>query len=210
MRYESSSGASKERARATHYDVLSIPPPKPGGPSPTQQDIRAGYRRALLTNHPDKAGTLLKSDFAGYHFRPHHGDKKSKNGVGSKWTVDEMCVAYRILSDQGLRRAYDAQLLEAYRYNEPLNESRGTCDAQKKDSSATTELDVIDLDDMEYNEGTKNWTRSCRCGKADSFAITEDDLLEDETYQCAGEILVGCSDCSHHIKVVFAVADDDE
>lgn len=71
----------------TYYDILGLPVP----PTPVSlQEIKAGYHRALLASHPDKVSGASGSD------------------------VDLVREAWRILSDDELRKRYDAQIKSNY------------------------------------------------------------------------------------------------
>lgn len=193
-------------AKSNHYETLNLQPPRQGTTPPTQQDIRAAYRRALLANHPDKTETLLDSSFIRLEQSSRNCDKTSRNIKDPKWTVDEICLAYQVLSNGRLRREYDVYLQGVNRYEGHSSNEEVILEDHKKYGGVTTELDVIDLDDMEHNEATNQWAHACRCGKPNSFVIDEDDLIVEERPEDTGEILVSCSDCSHHVKVVFAIA----
>ena len=76
----------------TYYDVLSLPV------SPrhvTLREIKAAYHRALLTAHPDK---VLRAS--------------SSSGA----ELDLVRQAYHVLSDQVLRKEYDAKIKGTFAY----------------------------------------------------------------------------------------------
>ena len=67
----------------THYDVLGLPAP----PAPvTVQEIRSAYHRAILAAHPDKVSGSSGSE------------------------VNLVREAWRVLSNELLRKEYDAKI----------------------------------------------------------------------------------------------------
>lgn len=79
-------------------------------------------------------------------------------------------------------------------------------DEGRTDGVSTTELEVLDLDDMQFDEEKNVWRRECRCGSGEGFEVGEAELLEGLGERDArGEVLLGCAGCSHHVKVVFGV-----
>jgi diphthamide biosynthesis protein 4 len=72
-----------QSARQTHYDVLGLP----NDPSQVSlPHIKAAYHRALLNVHPDKSLGVSELD------------------------VDQVREAWRVLSDDASRKAYDSKL----------------------------------------------------------------------------------------------------
>ena len=190
-----------------HYAVLGLKPPPFGGSQPTSDVFKASYRQALLVNHPDKAESLPTNRSLASAHRVKEENARRRSSNTSKPTVDDICAAYRVLSDPRRRHEYDAQLIEVRRRDGYCGATNAARQGHKKNT--TTELDVVDLDEMDYDEATSQWTRPCRCGKSDGFTIHEDHLLDEDNISGPGEAFVECADCSHHIKVVFAVASDD-
>lgn len=177
------------------YEVLGLTPPTARSPSPaTIQDIRAAYRRALLKYHPDK---LIKENSTSAL-----ADLRISRLVvtpnAPSLTIDQITHAFQVLSVPERRRQYDAQL-------------RSQLEAQLKSvalQNQTTELDVVDLDDMNYHGDSQLWTKTCRCGNDEGFCVTEDVLITPEA-SSQGEVLLGCADCSHHVKVLYHIEVED-
>ncbi len=152
--------------------------------------VRRAYRRALLQHHPDKGGS------------------------GSIFTVDDIKAAYALLTA-------------------PSSAVGAMSDAALADATAATGLEVVDLDELAYDAAAQTWYRACRCGNAHGFVFSEADLEaeldaeavatlaiekdndddddddddeKEENETIAGELLVGCQDCSLWLCVHFAVA----
>ena len=113
--------------------------------------------------------------------------------MGSKYSVDQLLLAYKILADPASRLQYD-QSLEAA----PV----GTLDTDNPHPG----LESVDLDDLEFDEGQITWYRGCRCGNERGFIITEGELEDDAEI---GEVVTGCRGCSLWLRVTFAVAEED-
>ena len=143
----------------------------------SSQQVKAAYRRALLQHHPDKKVQTPPS-------RP------TRNGERSPVTVDEIALAYKVLSEPALRAEYNRWL-------------------ETDDSGADTNsrvhhtgLETVDLDDLAFDPASSLWSRSCRCGDERGFIVTEAELeknVED------GELFVGCKGCSLWLRVLFGV-----
>jgi diphthamide biosynthesis protein 4 len=154
-----------------YYAVLGLPT-SPNNASFTEKDIKQAYRQALLANHPDKS--------------------EQKHATQPKYTVDEITIAYKILSNAGCRSEHDRILrLQAF-------------SLQQSDAKNLTGLETVDLDDMEYDEATSVWYRSCRCGNERGYQITEEELGKELDH---GAIISGCGGCSLWLTVVFQVAE---
>lgn len=181
------------------YEVLDLPVPftRAQQDALTAKDVKTAYRRALLRWHPDKLGGRDSHSSA---VEDGKDSIHAANGKG-RLAVDQITHAYEVLSDPKSRRAYDESL---------------RADASSKPSGGfgrhrTTELDVIDLDDMSFDEQQGVWSKACRCGNVQGFRISEDELegATDEQEGSQGEVLLACGDCSHHIKILFVIGDDD-
>ncbi|KAF2239339.1 hypothetical protein EV356DRAFT_170730 [Viridothelium virens] len=148
------------------------------------QSIKRAYRRALLLHHPDKTSQTP----------PPRNPSSFNPQKTSVPTIDDISLAYQVLSDPRTRTAYDRQLLLQSR----------TAPRRKEDDAETfhSGLDTVDLDDLAYDEGDGVWTRECRCGQERGFVVTE---LELEREVESGEVCVGCRGCSLWLRVVFAV-----
>ncbi|CAK7562190.1 MAG: Diphthamide biosynthesis protein 4 [Sporothrix epigloea] len=173
--------------------------------SPTHQATRAAlvrraYRRALLQHHPDK------------HMRK-EGGSGGHGPMGAAYTVDDIKAAYVALAGGA------ASTLPS--------------PAQPTLDTTATGLEIVDLDELPYDEASQKWYRACRCGNKRGYTFGERDLEEEldaeameellgastETVAAAGsttrpttipagELLVGCQDCSLWLCVHFAVAPD--
>ncbi|EXJ79280.1 hypothetical protein A1O3_08782 [Capronia epimyces CBS 606.96] len=171
---------SAREKRSTYYDVLGLARHEDRQPL-SKDDIKAAYRRALLLHHPDKA---------------HGGVLRRASGHPTPlYSIDEIVVAYEVLTDPEKRAAYD-QALD----HEGLPGIRGW------DHYKGTHVGVesYDLEDLDYDETENMWSRSCRCGDEHGYALTETDL---EKESLNGEIYVGCRGCSLFIKVLFGLAE---
>ncbi|MCJ1375327.1 hypothetical protein MMC20_006562 [Loxospora ochrophaea] len=165
-----------EKLSANHYEVLGLPRPSSSSTGlATAQEIKVSYRRALLQHHPDKAKAALSSEF-----------------TTPKFTIDEIALAYRTLSNPQTRSEYDLSL------------SIQTSKAREPEDSYTG-LEIVDLDDLVYDEERNSWYKGCRCGNEKGFLVTSEQL---EVEAQNGEIVTGCRDCSLWLKVVFEEAKD--
>ncbi|CAK7263758.1 Diphthamide biosynthesis protein 4 [Sporothrix epigloea] len=164
--------------------------------------VRRAYRRALLQHHPDK------------HMRKEGGGGSGGRGaMGAAYTVDDIKAAYVAL-------AGDAA-------------STLPTPAQPTLDTTATGLEIVDLDELPYDEAAQEWYRACRCGNERGYTFGERDLEEELDAEAmeellgastktvagvgsttrpttipAGELLVGCQDCSLWLCVHFAVAPD--
>lgn len=139
------------------------------------QDVKLAYRRALLLHHPDKQDPSRTS--------------------AEVATIDEITAAYNALINEDSRRDYDRKLaLESNFKNGATTEW-----------SFRTNVETVDLDDLEYDEQAGTWYRSCRCGLSRSYKLIEENLVQEER---SGEIIVGCIGCSLWLRVVFVATED--
>lgn len=161
--------------QANYYDILGLHQDQP---SPSPEEVKKAYRKALLSHHPDKSA---KTDCQTAH----------ASNLGTL-TVDDIALAYKTLSEPALKVDYDRWLASNAQSSGP-NKSGGRVHH--------TGLETVDLDDLDYDEKSQSWTRSCRCGVG-GFEVTEDELeknLEDR------ELIVGCEGCSLWLRVLFSV-----
>lgn len=156
--------------------------------------VRRAYRRALLQHHPDKqmrAGPTVSS-----------------------FTVDDIKAAYIALGGDTTSTSAVPAI--------------GTLESASAALEPTaTGLEIVDLDELPYDEATQTWYRACRCGNPRGYTFGEQDLEEELDAEAmeellvgkegggkaattipAGELLVGCQDCSLWLCVHFAVAPD--
>jgi len=153
----------------THYEVLGLPV-TPGKLS--LQEIKAAYHRALLSAHPDKVS----------------------GGTGVE--IDLIREAWKILSDDAMRREYDAKIISKY---PPLELARRGFVNLVADGLIVHDAFVsVDLDDMSHDPETLTYSFPCRCGKQGGFVVTEDDLEK-------GRDLVECQGCSSRIRISYEI-----
>ncbi len=165
-----------------HYEVLGLPNPTSSSHI-AFEDIKQAYRRALLQHHPDKL------------------DKKQPPGINlstrtAQYTIDEISLAYNILSDPKARAEHDRDVrLQLH-------------SARKNGANPTprTGLDTINLDDLQYDEVKNIWYLGCRCGDEKGFMVTEEELEEEKEH---GEVVTGCHGCSLWMKITFQLAGED-
>lgn len=164
--------------QATHYQILGITPTILDEHNASSSVLKRAYRRALLQNHPDKAAGGIDTN------------------RGTVYTVDQITIAFNVLSSPKERAAYDNSL----RLTRVDSEANFQVEFQ-------TGVENVDLDDLPYDETTRQWYRSCRCGNEKAYIFHESDLDD-----CGdqGELMVGCQDCSLWLRVHFAVAEDSD
>ncbi|KAK1835582.1 hypothetical protein QBC39DRAFT_378794 [Podospora conica] len=185
----------------TYYEILSLPPSllttttPSSSPSHHQQLLKRAYRRALLNHHPDKTKTNTTTT------KPSTTTTTPRTATTkTTYTIDQITLAFTTLSTPSLRAAYDRDL--ALLTTAPQGEKHHTG------------LETVDLDDLSYDDDDGEWFRACRCGNPRGFRVGEEDLDEAllEQQQAgegaggAGEVVVGCVDCSLWLRVLFAVA----
>lgn len=176
---------STESSRQTNlYTVLGLPGP-PSSNAIGAAQIKIAFRRVLLKNHPDKAGHLLENL-----------PSKPKQGRGPDikpdYDIDTICLARDTLLDSARRREYDRELIN----------SAGPQTGRPMIPLHPTELDTIDLDDMQYDESSGSWYKTCRCGNTTAYEVSEEDL-DIASKDGTREVLVNCGDCSLFVRVVF-------
>lgn len=174
---------------ASHYQVLGLPKELRSVHRLSQNLLKAAYRRALLRNHPDKAGSL--------HTPRTVNVNTSGLRENATFSIDEITQAYAILSNPQLRSEYDREL--------KLRESATAGSTFTETEKFRTGIEVVDLDDLDFDSDNGVWFRSCRCGDEQGFQIREEDLeeaVED------GELNVGCKGCSLWLKVLFGVVEE--
>ncbi|KIW94711.1 uncharacterized protein Z519_04688 [Cladophialophora bantiana CBS 173.52] len=171
----------------THYDVLHLSRHPEQSHHLSKDDVKAAYRRALLIHHPDKAPATTKD-----------ASLKSLRNNGAStpipvYSIDDIVVAYEVLSDPAKRAEYDRTLDRGVNFDwKGKSDEKGT----------HIGVEVYDLEDLKYDEFQTIWSKSCRCGDEQGYIVTESDL-EKEAQQ--GEVYVGCRGCSLFIKVLFAL-----
>ena len=158
-----------------HYQLLSLEA-RQYAPVLSPAEVKAAYRRALLEYHPDKRSSLTVTP-----------PKKtcSKRPI----TVDDIALAYKVLSESPLRAEYDRWL-----YSKELSGD--------SDRTHDTGLETVDLDDLAFDPESSIWSRGCRCGDERGVTVTELEL-EKNVEDC--ELIVGCKGCSLWLRVLFSV-----
>lgn len=158
--------------------------------------VRRAYRRALLQHHPDK-------------------QMRTGASPASVFTVDDIKAAYTALGGEGGATG-----------SAPVPAAGALESASAALETTATGLEIVDLDELPYDEATQTWYRACRCGNPRGYTFGERDLEEELDAEAmeellmgsgsgnhattipAGELLVGCQDCSLWLCVHFAVAPD--
>ena len=165
---------SKSEVSPTHYDILALPPPHPSAPSPTETTIKLAYHRALLAHHPDKSLPLSNN---------------------ARYTIDEITLAYRVLSDASTRASYNRTI------------ATRSANATRSCAGDGPAAELVDLDELAYDEDTEVWYRACRCGQERGFRLREEDL-EKAMREGEMEVIAGCGGCSLWIRVMFEWVDE--
>ncbi len=161
-----------------HYKILGLSSPYLRDHDVTPHDIKLAYRRALLHYHPDKSRIQLLN--------------KAKVEP-SRYTVDQIAIAYKTLIDPKRRLEYDRSI----RLNSP---SPGLTYEISHPG-----LETVDLDDLAFDDEHNIWYRNCRCGNEKGFLISEEELEKEAEH---GEVITGCRGCSLWLRVTFAMAED--
>ncbi|KAK7542533.1 diphthamide biosynthesis protein 4 [Phyllosticta citribraziliensis] len=198
------------------YRILSLPSPRQtASRPPSPADIKAAYRRALLTHHPDKAAGALNGNGVDADARS-NGARNMTKAAGSStpaFSVDDITLAYKTLSSPAERAAHDRALRLS-----------NNGDGKGKDGGPETHaeeqfrlgLEAWDLDELAWDEAQGVWWRGCRCGEERGFVVREGDLeralegVAGPGGAGAGEVLVGCCGCSLWVRVGFAVEEEEE
>ncbi|KAL8419841.1 hypothetical protein RB594_002847 [Gaeumannomyces avenae] len=193
---------------ATHYQVLGVSKQLLDDAKDAQPLVRLAYRRALLRHHPDKAAAATAAAAASSSSPPpppppRRPQAHVPGGPGPSppppaFTIDQIAAAAAVLADARRRGDYDAAL-RAHNHHHHHHQQGGAGGGQ---ADFQTGIETLDLDDLGFDEARGIWFRGCRCGNERGFELAEDDL---EPAADAGELVVGCRDCSLWLKVHFAV-----
>ncbi|KAL8843642.1 MAG: hypothetical protein Q9170_000146 [Blastenia crenularia] len=145
--------------------ILGLELPKSDEPAASQHDLRLAYRRALLSNHPDKR---LGSD--------------SLQDKTTWYSVDDITKAYSVLSDP----AHRVKLEDRGDLHWHEQAARGY-------EKIHAGIETLDLDELDYDSNKNEWHHDCRCGDAEGFRVTEDEMRD--TCRCGEVIVScpGCS-----------------
>ncbi|KAK5781480.1 Jjj3p PWA37_003634 [Arxiozyma heterogenica] len=170
------------RKGQTYYEILNVTP------STTSGELKRIYKELLLSTHPDKVEQNLQN---------------SRSILSQKiHSIDKITEAYRVLSDEKLRKEYDKNLLEENKKSGVYKFGEG--------------VDEVSLDSFDFLEETEEYTKKCpRCQTNGSFKLT-DDLLEEFAVESAEsqdgmfQVLTQCTSCSLWLKVNFYAVDDYE
>jgi diphthamide biosynthesis protein 4 len=146
---------ASDKALMDYYALLGI------SQKATSAEIKTAYHRALLLAHPDK--------------------RLPGRSLNTGPDIAAIQEAYRTLSSESLRNAYDTNLGN-------LRKSTGPRPAQ-----------VISLED--FDEQTELWSYPCRCGG--TYKINEEQMEK-------GQHLLGCSSCSEVVWVGYEPAGEDD
>ncbi|KAG6014015.1 hypothetical protein E4U43_007000 [Claviceps pusilla] len=184
----------------THYTILGLSPSILDDHLSALPLLKKAYHRALLRHHPDKQRqssslSSYSSSSTAAAAAADHAACAAPGSIASSdvYTVDQIAMAFAVLSSPAQRAEYDARL----RQSQALGGSAGP--------KFHTGVENVDLDDLAFDEETERWYRSCRCGNDRGYLFGEDDLIEVED---EGALLVGCQDCSLWLRVHFAVVKD--
>jgi diphthamide biosynthesis protein 4 len=178
------------------YQILALPFTGSSATTPSKQQIKLAYHKALLKHHPDKAGAVARETGLGSTSTANtlvSGDSRGP------YTIDQITTAYKTISDPVLRAEYDRSLrLDRLKVAE----------REKTGDVFHTGLEIVDLEDLACDEGHDGdvWYRGCRCGDERGFSVTEEDLEREAEH---GEIVIGCRGCSLWLKILFAVKGDE-
>ncbi|OXB45005.1 hypothetical protein B1J92_C04565g [Nakaseomyces glabratus] len=172
----------KSKSSISHYEVLGVPV------DASTDEIKLTYRKMLLTLHPDKSKTV-----------PIDSTIKIRSGV----SINQIQEAYRVLSNDQLRAAY----------NRALNDSNKLAGFNNFGDG----LDEFNLDEFEFNEEKLEYVMTCpRCQSGGGFVLSEDMLeecIEDgltESEEQGYQVLTQCTACSLWLKVNFFINDEEE
>lgn len=194
------------------YRILSLPSPFASSSMPTtlsSSTIKAAYRRALLTHHPDKLPASAQSHSAD----PGSAVLLNRNNTSKNYTIDDVTLAYKTLLDPAARAAHDRSLRLNAKPGLAAGGDTGADEEGEEETQWQLGLEAVDLDDLAYDEGAEGgsrWWRGCRCGEEKGFVVDEE-ALEAAAATAGtgvGEVLVGCVGCSLWIRVGFAVTED--
>ncbi|KAI9845476.1 MAG: Diphthamide biosynthesis protein 4 [Sclerophora amabilis] len=197
----------EEEYSYSHYEVLGLSS-RSADPSLSAKDVKVAYKRALLRHHPDKLKSAARPAAAAAAAAA--AAVAAVPTQTQRYTIDEISLAYRVLSSPTARAQYDNGMFFSRLRLRPLTNSnlpRGG-DGRKADVQPfRSGLETVDLDDLDFDEQHRSWHRPCRCGDVRGFTITETELEEEAEW---GVIITGCRGCSLWLEVMFEMVDDEE
>lgn len=183
---------SKKKMKKNHYDILGV------DTSFTRDLLRAAYHSRLFESHPDKnitPHTTKTKQEEKNDLNENLNTSKQNLTLPTKIfaTVEDIKIAYSILSDPEKRAAYDQELAESCARNGFNVTGAG--------------LDEYTLNDFVYTDinGEATWTRNCpRCTSEGAMVLKEEDLEEGSPDGTGGfHIAVSCQICSLWIMVSY-------
>ncbi|CAI0465230.1 unnamed protein product [Linum tenue] len=168
--------------RESHYEILSV---KEGA---SYEEIRSGYRSAILNSHPDKA----------------HNTSDSSAAADDKFL--RVQKAWEVLSDSRSRVAYDNE----------LRASRRQQDASVSGDIDLMDVGVVLVEERGGDDVVVELCYDCRCG--DCFSVDSSDLermgyklsrdrdyvwFEDDegASRSAASVVVPCGSCSLRVRL---------
>lgn len=149
----------------SHYEVLGV------GKDASLAEIKVSYRKKLLSTHPDKAKEITSA---------------------TKDDIDSIQKAYKILSDDFLRKEYDESLIKS------VQRAGFNISGDGLDSYSLDEFMAVEDDEIVY-------VKDCpRCQFPNSIHISESGL-ENGTSDGAGgySLIVQCDSCSLWVVVKY-------
>ena len=176
----------KKNIKETHYEVLNVKE------DANYEDIRASYRSAALSLHPDK---LLKTS----------DTSSSDQAISEKFL--KVHKAWEILSDATSRLIYDKELKNSRRE-----------DFLASEVAEDLRLQDMTVEDAGESE-TLEWFYQCRCGdyfSVDSLELQKIgySLVRDENSisifilnvdTLPGSVILPCGSCSLKVRLVLSM-----
>ncbi len=128
----------------THYEVLGLQPQTPGS-SISDEEIKRAYHRALLDHHPDKQRTPPTPPTTQSAPPP----RPANAPVQSKYAIDLILEAHRIISNPHLRADYDRSLLSLSSHLRV----RTSDHLSARDAAAQSGIETVELRRMAFEAG---------------------------------------------------------
>lgn len=153
-----------DRLARSFYEVLGVEK------DASIQEIKKAYREKLLSTHPDKINGKVVAN--------------NSTRTTSKDDINSIQVAFKVLTDEVLRKKYDESLLKS---------------VQRAGFNISGEgLDSYSLDEFELNEEELKYYKNCpRCQFPKSIQVSEADLEHGTADGTGGyNLIVQCDSCS--------------